>query len=666
MVAYFYGMFLSLQMLTSMALGVPPGDRDLKLSAIAPADPIAYVTWASMAKPDANGDNPTEKLLAEPQVQVMVQGVVKEILAAIERSGGGNPPDKLMAKELPPLILDALTSPTAIYLGTLEIGDGGASGEGAIISRLGRDRMASAKQSMDNFEAIWLKEMRGQPTVDLKIGSATLHIVPTPQGVPQVAWGVVADEYMVVTVGPNEAQRIVPILEGTAKPAGAVGPKWLADLRGAAHIEREGSIAYVNAARILVMAKSLGGPEAARVLSAIGVDNLQTYGTVAGLDANGFVSKAFVNFDGRPVGVFGLLGDKPLTVEDLKRIPADSTLAIAGHFDSRAIFNEIRERLGKIDVNSQQDFDLGIKRFEDAVGFSVEKDVLASLGDLVTIHNSPAQGGLVITGATAVVDVKDRARLSAANEKLVAAIEKEAQDRDARDAANEWHRRRGIYVKEIEYAGQKIYFLNAIGEDWVAAPAWCLTEDKLIVSLYPQMIKSMLDAKGRGEAKAGEGFADTSRVKQLFDGGRAPVFAGCLNMQALFQTGYPLLHGAATAACGEMQRDGMNIDVSMLPSMNAIVPHLGMDTTAVYRTPTGLMAENHSVIPSAPAGIAAQSTLFALGWLVGARPVRINESVAPVMIAPAQPDPAPADGPNPVMPEPEPVGPPVGPLPPNH
>ena len=64
------------------------------------------------------------------------------------------------------------------------------------------------------------------------------------------------------------------------------------------------------------------------------------------------------------------------------------------------------------------------------------REVLAPLGDAWCLYNSPGEGGLAVTGLTAVVQVKDRQRLAAIHAKLLAMIKAATrQDAEAPPAA---------------------------------------------------------------------------------------------------------------------------------------------------------------------------------------------------------------------------------------
>ena len=89
---------------------------------------------------------------------------------------------------------------------------------------------------------------------------------------------------------------------------------------------------------------------------------------------------------------------------------------------------------GKIEPQAPEEFNANLKQTRSSkLGVDLRQDVLASLGDVWCVYNSPDEGGLILTGLTGVVRVKDYDRLSAAQAKLLAAA-KAALGQDAEPA----------------------------------------------------------------------------------------------------------------------------------------------------------------------------------------------------------------------------------------
>ena len=87
---------------------------------------------------------------------------------------------------------------------------------------------------------------------------------------------------------------------------------------------------------------------------------------------------------------------------------------------------------------------------EKELGIDLQEDLLKPLGDVWCVYNSPAEGGLLVTGLTGVVQVKDHDRLEATLNKLIALFHDRMEDRPmpkrdegGRPAVNRFAARRG-------------------------------------------------------------------------------------------------------------------------------------------------------------------------------------------------------------------------------
>jgi hypothetical protein len=139
-----------------------------------------------------------------------------------------------------------------------------------------------------------------------------------------------------------------------------------------------------------------------------------------------------------------------------------------------------------------------------------------------------------------------------------------------------------------------VYFLSFIGDAVPFAPAWCVTDKELIVSAYPQMIKARLS---RG-ATAGT-LADLPEVAQCFQSEDQPSAVFYQDTRSVFRLVYPVVHVFAAMICNQLQAEGVEIDISLLPSMAAIEPHLQPGVSAVYMTGDGIRWEARQTLPNA-------------------------------------------------------------------
>ena len=162
---------------------------------------------------------------------------------------------------------------------------------------------------------------------------------------------------------------------------------------------------------------------------------------------------------------------------------------------------------------------------EDELGFSIREDLLASLGDVWCAFHSPGEGGL-LTGLALVLQVKDRARLQAVIDKIVA----------TRQAANKISGDSPVRLTQMKFGGNVVYYYSALGEGVPFAPAWCLMDKQLVVGLYPQNVKGYLT---RG--KEFHSLASLPAVAKLLASDSPPSTLMFQNTASLFEQIYPLL-----------------------------------------------------------------------------------------------------------------------------
>ena len=262
----------------------------------------------------------------------------------------------------------------------------------------------------------------------------------------------------------------------------------------------------------------------------------------------------------------------------------------------------------KVQPRAHEEMLEGIGEAEELLGFSIRNDVLKSIGDIWCVYNSPGEGGLVFTGLTAVVPVKNHETLSAVHKKLLAlgraTLKREDEQMQEMSREHGFRPRPVPRIEQLEYAGQQVYFFNTRGKV-PFAPAWCLTEKELIVALFPQNVKAYLS---RGE-DAGS-IAEVPRVAKLLAGDNGPLALSYVDTPKLFELIYPFVPMFGQMIAGELQREGIDVDVSILPSAKAIAKHLRPSVTSVRRHEAGIEMVSHQSLPGG--GLMMGSPLMAL------------------------------------------------------
>ena len=168
----------------------------------------------------------------------------------------------------------------------------------------------------------------------------------------------------------------------------------------------------------------------------------------------------------------------------------------------------------------------------EALGFDVPR-LARSLGDVWCLYSSPGEGGLIATGLTLVVPVRDRAGVQQALDGVAAAIRNAFPRRTCRT------RRRGQrqpVLRELDIPRAGALDLDLAAASVPIGPTWCLTDRELIVTLYPQTLKAYL-----ARAAGGESLADVPEVAQALAAGSGPVSITYQDTRTLFRTLYPLV-----------------------------------------------------------------------------------------------------------------------------
>ena len=240
---------------------------------------------------------------------------------------------------------------------------------------------------------------------------------------------------------------------------------------------------YINVQTIvalvqLPMAGVLGMEQSQNLLAALGVKNVKYYASVNGLDQEEFVSRALAATDGEPTGLLSMVGGEPLTPQSLVTIPDDASFAVAARVDPEKVLETFINLAAILDPQAPVELDQSIAQLTQLTGVHLKDDIFDALGDTWCLYNSPGDGGLVVTGLTLTVTLRDREKLVQANDRLVA-VGRQMMEQDHRQGAD------ATSIREIEFAGQHLFFLNFMSPDSPVSPAWCITDKQLIVSLYP-------------------------------------------------------------------------------------------------------------------------------------------------------------------------------------
>jgi hypothetical protein len=568
-----------------LPVGVPPGPEDPLLAKIAPAECLYYTTWAGMAEPDAASGNHTEQLLAEPEVRAALteaEATIRRLLLeAAAREG--DPRATLAADAAPKLIRTLLTRPTAIYLTSVTPRADGADVRGGAVVNCG-DKADETRELLERLQRAALSELPPDAAgvvEEVTIGDSKFHrIRPPAPDAPLITWGV-RGEYLIVGIGEGE-------VEGILDRAKTDPPAWLVEARKSVSVPRTSSFAHANLKAIRELVLPLAPDPAVRTyVAAAGLMNVDSYTAVTGLDDSGFVTRSLLSIEGEAKGVFALADAKPLTAADLKIVPQGSAAAVAVRLDPETVHETVMSVIREADPRAGDGVDAAIIGAGTALGLDLREDVFKSLGDTWYVYSDPGAGGF-ITGWTAAVKVRNRMQLEEVHSKLLRVFEASLPPGGRAS------------IKRTAFAGHDIYYLSVRDDDMLVAPAWCITDDYLVAGLYPQTIKAFLS---RGQDF--KSLADSPEVAQAFEAEGKPLMVSYVDAAQFFEPLYSLLQEFAQAGFAEAQRNGVDLDITLLPSAGSIKKHLRPSVGVVKRTEAGIEVVARQTIPGGNVGTTA-------------------------------------------------------------
>ena len=220
-----------------------------------------------------------------------------------------------------------------------------------------------------------------------------------------MTWGV-HGLYLIVAVGEGEVEAVEKRMQGAP-------PQWLNRIRKETprSSASDGRLPRREIGPRRWSSRFVPNQRGRAIIEALGLGGVTHFAAVTGLDEVGFVSRSHLGRGGRrrrdlqgrqrQAACACRSGPDPARRHD-RAWPPDATLGRAG----RRFWRSWRYRPG----GPQRILD-GLREDESRLELNFRDDLLKPLGDVWCVYNSPGEGGLVVTGLTAVVRVDDAERL---------------------------------------------------------------------------------------------------------------------------------------------------------------------------------------------------------------------------------------------------------------
>ncbi len=567
--------------------------KGLKLTYAAGDDALAFATWNGWTEPDPKSTNRTERLLAEQSLKDFFADLTKEVDKAIAAQTNKLADENInvIAGTVPLMIKTALTHPTALVVG--EKGNGSKPASLALVVDAGKDidalvgavhRLLKATTPKEGpFRAVeeklngdlFLRPERAEEEGLIRVGSHGQYFIVT-----------IGEEVTSTFIKRLDAQKTEPFIEQALKDMPVDRPEILINVR---------------ADRLIAMAKqNFNDPEMPRTLKAWGVDNLQHMSIVGGFDATGLQFNSTLSFNGPIGGIFTLIPNKPLSIESLKRIPANASQASVVRFDLAHAIDTVLGIVGQIDPKTKVDGENALNGLSTELGFSIKDDLAKGLGDEWTFYASGSEAGaFFMPGLVISSTVRDQAGVQKALDVLLQVLKTTAQRKGAQAP---------FTVQEYTVKGNKAVRLQFSGIPIPISPAWALTKDELVVSLTPQLVSSHLSQAGKPS------LADAAVIKDAFKRTPQPIMVSYSDPKPGLQTIYSLVNTFGPFVTGQLAQQGVEFTLPPLPPMSDLEQHLAPSVTMFSLTKNSFTSESHGVIASgvelSPAAVGVGVALF--------------------------------------------------------
>jgi hypothetical protein len=591
-----FGLFELLVLLAGGGLmGTPPGDRDPALLKCPPAQCVYYTEWAERAAGVAGGPG-IDGLTAEPEVREFARKLQEAIVQQIETStANGDEREKVVGKTLPRLMASLIHRPGCLYVsydaeaaenpaekGVFPQFDAIFAGVRAtLIVNAGEgadDVAAKIQQIVELFPAeIQKKNLDHQTFPDLPPGiSLTLHR---------------DGKYFILGFGNGTIDAAVTALKGETK--GLAAEERFSTAMSRVAISRTSGVSWLDVKRLIEVASHVAsqqGADVATMAASLGLDKLDSIASVTGVVDGQIRTRTFATTGGSTRGLLVLGAGRGMKAADFEHVPADADFVTALSVDPARLLETAQQLAAVGGENSRAQLDQIIKDVELQIDATFEGQIFPGFGNVLVLHDSPSAGGLFVTSLVGSLEVVDRNKAYLAYTGALDYLQGQLEDSDSSGGQRS-------SLKKERYLDETMWYVNVVGQnDFIFAPAFCMTESRLYITPHPQAMKSHL----RFLKEKQPTFASKVGTEVPLNEGEL-IFAAHADTKSLVRYLYSIVPYVGQSILGELQRRGFKMDVYAIPSAPSVLPYLKNAFSTVVRTRDGLLMESQSAIP-APGG----------------------------------------------------------------
>ena len=550
---------------------MPPAPEDVVMSKMAAEECLFFTSWAAAAAPDGASANGTERMLAEPAVKKFMRQGMNSFYEMLLPQAAPNDQALQQLQKVQRLVGLIQGRAGAICLTDFQIvGEGVPDLRGSGLLRL--------DAAADEFQQL-LEELQRESTAGITqetLGKYKFWKLQD-EAAPLISWGVVKN-YFLFGIGDDALPQLFRRLRTPA-------PTWLTELRSQVQVPRISNVVYFNAAETFQRATELmrqpgAAEQAATIYAGLGLDAVENFFMVSGLDEEGTVSRALFAMDGPGRGLLSWIDMASLTADDLAAVALESPAAVTFKLAAAELVEASLELARQWQPEETAAAVLELAGAENQIGINVRQDLLQPLGNTWRLYAQPGPTGLV-TGWTLSAAVNDADKLRRVHDQLIQLAQmilaQEGPDAPA--------------IQTSEMNGTQIFTLIFPGFVPVS-PSWCVTEDQLLISATSGVLQQVLTHDPSISSLAESPGLAKLRVEE---GGLLAV--SYLDTPTLLRTLSPLVQTMLPAVLSNPQLSGVELSTKNLPPMSSILPYLQPSIAAVRRTDAGVEIVSHGTFP---------------------------------------------------------------------
>ncbi len=353
--------------------------------------------------------------------------------------------------------------------------------------------------------------------------------------------------------------------------------------------------AYANVPAIVNVFAADADAEGMRIANHLGLDTLKGAAYAMAFAGDGFMDSFILHTPGADHGIVPLVSTPEFTAPAAPFAPSNAFYLADGAMNIDGLLPRIRTLIEGIEEGASEELDEGLQHVDEAIGVSLEKDLLAGLTGAVGAYASMPDTGGLYPEFSYLLQVKDRASFEAVMEKAVKGIAGMATEEGGMIAS----------TRTLDYHGHKLHLVElqgGEGRDVIPfTPTWTMLDSDqgswCAITLVPHAMKEII-LRHEGKEKGLTSEEDYLSVRRVM-----PSSAGAMtyiDLQAIlnliYDTAVPALQ---TAAKPNLLGNEMpfTLDWALLPAARTVRPYFRSMGVFTTWNKDGIAVQMHGPLP---------------------------------------------------------------------